>query len=121
MPEGMPPALVGALWRMGAVSDDDLAATLLDLAVSGVLTIAPGESTPATAAGAQPKRAPAKPASAFVISLDQTKLDEVDDLTRPLVRLLDTVIGKDSMTMEQLEAVGDGARGALPRRCRRVA
>ena len=44
----MPPALVGALWRMGKVTNDDIAATLLDLAVKGVLRIEP--SRPRTAA-----------------------------------------------------------------------
>ena len=58
VPEGMPPALVGALWRMGAVGDDDLAATLLDLAVSGVLKITPGGHTPEAAASAKGPPAP---------------------------------------------------------------
>ena len=42
VPEGLPPALVGALWRMGAVTVADIAATLLDLAVDGVPPIEPG-------------------------------------------------------------------------------
>ena len=42
VPEGVPPALAGAVWRMGFVTDDDLSATLLDLAVARILRISTG-------------------------------------------------------------------------------
>ena len=42
VPEGVPPALAGAVWHMGVVTDDDLSATLLDLAVAGILEDLPG-------------------------------------------------------------------------------
>ena len=101
VPEGLPPALVGALWRMGAVTNDDLSATLLDLAVRGVLRIEPGGGTPP--AGGSSSAPPAGETS-FVLRLDRAKVDEVDELTRPLVKLLfETVTEDDVVTMEQLE------------------
>ncbi len=45
IPTDMPPALVGALWRMGKLNNDDISATLLDLAVKGVLRIEPVEGS----------------------------------------------------------------------------
>jgi uncharacterized membrane protein YgcG len=84
VPEGVPPALAGALWRMGSVTDADLSATLLDLAVAGILRISPGSG------------------GAFVLSLDRSRLGRADDLTQPLVRLLDEAIGSGSMTMDEL-------------------
>ena len=84
VPEGLPPALAGALWRMGFVTDDDLSATLLDLAVAGILRITPGSG------------------GAFVLSLDRSRLGQADDLTQPLVRLLDEALGSGSMTMDEL-------------------
>ena len=55
----MPPALVGALWRMGTVTNDDIAATLLDLAVKGVLRIEPEGGAAAPPATAPPGAPPA--------------------------------------------------------------
>ena len=37
----LPPAVVGALWRFGKVADADVAATLMDLADKGVITMQP--------------------------------------------------------------------------------
>ena len=86
VPEGVPPALTGALWHMGFVTDDDLAATLLDLAVAGILRISPG-------AGARSS-----------CLCDRSRLDRADDLTQPLVRLLDEALGTGSMTMDELRS-----------------
>jgi len=54
----MPPALVGALWRMGLVTNDDIAATLLDLAVKGVLRIEDASRAGGAAAAAPPAARP---------------------------------------------------------------
>jgi uncharacterized membrane protein len=86
VPEGVPPALAGAVWHMGVVTDDDLSATLLDLAVAGILRIFPGSG------------------GAFVLSLDRGRLGQADDLTQPLVRLLDEALGSGSMTMDELRS-----------------
>ena len=69
---------------MGVVTDDDLSATLLDLAVAGILRISPGSG------------------GAFVLSLDRSRLGQADDLAQPLVRLLDEALDSDSMTMDEL-------------------
>ena len=129
VPEGLSPALVGALWRMGAVTNDDLSATLLDLAVRGVLHIEPGGGTPP--AGVSPPT-PKVGETSFVLRLDRAKVDEVDELTQPLVRLLfETVTEDDVVTMEQVEkwAKGhparfrggiDSWRGGVERRAREL-
>ena len=39
IPADLPPAVVGSLWRMGVTKDNDLTATLLDLARRGVIDI----------------------------------------------------------------------------------
>ena len=105
VPEGMPPALVGALWRMGAVTDADIAATLLDLAVDGVLRIEPGEGGSASPAGRTSGKAAATgPAPTFVLELRRDKLGKVDELTLPLVTFLfDQVAVDDKLSMDQLE------------------
>ena len=86
VPEGVPPALAGAVWHMGVVTDDALSATLLDLAVAGILRISPGSG------------------GAFVLSLDRNRLGQADDLTQPLVQLLDEALGSGSMTMDELRS-----------------
>jgi len=37
----LPPAVVGAVWRMGSVTDGDVAATLMDLADKGIVAMRP--------------------------------------------------------------------------------
>ena len=111
VPEGVPPALAGALWHMGVVTDDDLSATLLDLAVTGILRLSPGSG------------------GAFVLSLDRGRLGQADDLTQPLARLLDEALGTGSMTMDELRSWAaanaqrfrggvDTWRDGIHRRCR---
>ena len=110
VPEGLPPALVGALWRMGAVTDADIAATLLDLAVDGVLRIEPGggEAAPAGGGTSGPAAAPG-PAPTFALTLRRDKLAEVDALTLPLVTFLfDHVSKDDTLTMAQLKGWAEG-------------
>ncbi len=56
VPEGLPPALVGVLWRMGPVNDADLTATLLGLAVDGVVRLEPDALARPAARRAQRRR-----------------------------------------------------------------
>ena len=101
VPDDLPPALVGALWRMGTVTDADLSATLLDLAVKGVLRIEPDEDEGGgKGAGERPS---APPARGFRLAPRREKLAGIDELTRPLVQLLfHEVASGDSLTMTEM-------------------
>ena len=102
VPADLPPALVGLLWRMGrTVTDRDLTATLLDLAVKGVVRISEEPAAPSRAG----KVTDGRHTPGVRLTLQVENVDRVDALTEPLVDLLfgDAAEG-DSLTVRELQS-----------------
>jgi hypothetical protein len=108
IPEGIPPAVAGMVWRRGRVVEDDAIATLLDLTRRGVVEMSPEPVASAAASGLA-----AAPANLFFLPAGQTyrmtlRRDRLSGLSKYERSLLGFVFdgdaGGDSLTIEEYRA-----------------
>lgn len=95
----LPPAVVGALWRMGTPGDQEVAATLMDLANRGVIHLekATEESHGFLGIGAHEHET-------YVMTLDESKRGELEPLDRSLVDFLfGVVVDSGPLTIEGMK------------------
>jgi uncharacterized membrane protein len=100
VPEDLSPALVSSLWKMGSPEDSAVTATLMDLAIRGVVKLEPVEEQDKGGLfgiGAHTDKT-------YSLTLDRSKLDLASSLERQLIDLLfDEVAHADSFNMEELK------------------
>ena len=97
LPAELPPAVVGVLWRMGGQGNEDLSATLLDLANRGVIRLEP-------AMGAGGGLFGGGQVPTFRLTLDPTKVADIDALDRLLLEFLFNMVAPTgTLTMIELK------------------
>ncbi|MDH4139184.1 MAG: DUF2207 domain-containing protein [Coriobacteriia bacterium] len=101
LPAEMPPALVGALWRMGNVEDSDVAATLMNLANNGIVSMQPVSVTQQGGF----LNLGTKDVQTYELRLDRSKLSEADPIERELAETLFDRVGSrtDVFTIDELK------------------
>ena len=96
-PADLHPAVVGVLWRMGGNSDADMAATLMDMANRGLVTMRPSTEEKRGFLGS-------KTVETYQLELNRAKLAEARPLDRSLAALLFDQIGTgDTLTIDDIK------------------
>ncbi len=94
------PAVAGALWRFGKVTDADIAATLMDLADKGVIVMQPVNVSASGLAGAF-----GKIEQSYQLTIDPQKRARLGKLDEQLVALLFDEVGSGgTFTLDQLKS-----------------
>ena len=101
LPSDLPPALVGALWRFGTITDSDTVATIMDLTNRGVIGIERVTETKKRLLGLLPDSSE----ETYQLTLAQASSQAVYPFERRLLELLFTEVSDDgSLTMSELKA-----------------
>ncbi|MEI7814526.1 MAG: DUF2207 domain-containing protein, partial [Coriobacteriia bacterium] len=105
----LPPAVVGALWRFGEVTDVDIAASLMSLADRGVISVRPVNVPQASWFG--PKEKPS-----LALTLNAERAGSQDPLDDASDRASDPVDDEGDATCEAPDPLGDetDATGEAP-------
>lgn len=107
VPVELTPALVGALWRMGTVGNEDIGATLMDLSIRGVVTMQPTTEEEKGVFSSHTEQT-------YQLTLDRTKLAQANPIEQGLLTFLfDDTMHADSFTIADLRTTAKAAPKAF--------
>lgn len=111
VPADLAPPLVGALWRMGQPADSEIGATLMDLALQGVVTMQPVQQETTGLLGLGHKEE-----QTYQLTLDRSKLGGIDPLERALVAFVfEDTMASDTFTLHDLREKAKSAPQSFTR------